>query len=1099
DGLDIDSFLVITFTKAAAAELRERIASMLNKLLAGDPTNAHLRDQLLRVYRAPIKTIDAFCTSLLRENTHLLGEEGDRHALTPDFRVLDEYEAALVRDRVAERVLEAFYEDPSDGDRLLIDTLGSGIGDEKLKELVLDLYAKLQSHADPDEWLFRQRDAWDVQDKRLDDTFYAQRLLSSIRRTARFYADALAAAVREMTGTDLEQAYKPSFEPPARGFAALAEAPDWKSANAAVNGIDFPKLGKKGLGAAGRTSEPDAMRMKGIRTSAKDYYEKNKALALLYATEDQAIADLRAVAPAMRSLLDLCTDFSDQEHLALRLLVTKEGRATPLGKQISERYAEILVDEYQDTNDVQNAIFRAVSREGKNLFFVGDVKQSIYRFRLADPTIFLRKYQEYAPLAEAKEGEGRKVVLSQNFRSRKEVLGAVNFIFENILSPEMGEIEYGKEERLYYGSTDYPPREDCETEFHLINTQRANAQNRFPVKAITAQSRFVARRIHELLTSGFQVTDGKTLRRCRADDVAILMRSPGTRLTAYAQALAEYDIPVSFSENDAFFETAEISTAIALLDVIDNPRQDVPLICVLRSPVFGFTPDRLAQIRAKTGDGDFYDALAADGEAESVCFLETLRELRTAAREMSVCRLLWHAYDTLGFLGTFGAMDGGETRRENLIALTRHAEKFEQGGYQGLFAFLRHLHDLLDSDRKIPASGGARVSGVKMMSVHASKGLEFPVVILCDLEHEFNDDDLKKDVLLHADLGLGPKRVDPEHGIKYPTVAAAAIRDTLLRESLSEEARVLYVAMTRAKEKLILVSTMEGAAKRLNKLASNAVCPVPPEALAALKKYSEWILLPLLCRPEAAPLLKLAGAEAPLCPPDGFPWKIAHYDAEDFREAPLLTAEQGEAGEREEIAFDPDLLAWRYPYEVETHIPAKRTATQLKGGERDEEIAENAAPVRRVYPLAEPLFRTGGPRVLTAAERGTATHLVMEHLDFANRDAEAQIAKLAETGVLTPEQAAAVDADAVRKFLDGPVADELRAASRVEREYPFTLLVSAKEYFPEATDGEILLQGVVDCWYETPAGVTVLDFKTDAVHGEEEVLARAETYFPQIR
>ena len=1107
----IDDFLIITYTKAAAAELRGKIAGELSRRLAEMPGDRHLRQQLLRVYQADIKTVDAFCTALLRENTHLLAREGDRHALTPDFRVLDESDARLVRQRVLNRTLEAFYDQLDQGGAILADTLGAGRDDSRLAELVLELYEKLQSHASPEAWLAENRRAWTDLDGAFDDTPYARELLAGLRRRADHWASVLEGGAARTAGDPaLSGGYGEKFLAAAGGFRRLAEAASWEEARRAAETVEFPRLTTP----RGRKDDPELTALKQLWEGAKGALKEMEGP--LDVTGEEAMEDLRAVAPAMLALLALtadfsqryraeklrlnAADFSDQEHLALRLLVRADGAPTELGEQVAARYREILVDEYQDTNEVQNAIFQAVSREGRNLFTVGDVKQSIYRFRLADPTIFLGKYNRYPAWDRAAEGEPRKILLSKNFRSRQEVLDAANFVFSSILSVEMGEMEYGADEALHFGAAYYPPRQDCAVEFHLIAARRRSAEEEHPVKKLTAEARFVADRIRRLLDEGFPVTAGDgTLRPCRPEDIVILMRSPGSRLETFAGALAERNIPCCFQESGDFFHTMEISVMTALLELVDNPRQDVPLITVLRSPVFGFSPDRLAEIRGGHPQGDFWDAVTADGGEDCRAFLAALEALRQAARDMSVHRLVWHIYNTFHLLGVFGAMDGGGERRENLIAFSRHAEKFESGGYKGLFAFVTHLRRLLDAGEAPETHTAAGGGGVQIMSIHKSKGLEFPIVILADLDHAFSRQDFDASVLVHPEMGLGPRRVDLERKIRYPTLAREAVQARLRRENLAEEQRILYVAMTRPKEKLILVDALYSAGKRLQRLAAAASCPAAPEAVAACHTFGEWLLLPLLCRPEAEPLRQLAETEpAERYAGSDHPWQVFLHDSADYREAPRPAAGGAERSEGEETPFDPALLDFTYPYDRETRLPAKLTATQLKGRQVDEEIAEHAQHILYLRPLTQPLFRQER-RGLTAAERGTATHLVLQYLDFSGRGAADQVRALAERSLLTEQQAEAVDLRALDRFLASPLAEEIRRSPRVLREYRFTLLMDARDYDPAAAEGEtILLQGVVDCCFETESGLTVVDFKTDRVETAAEVQARAEHYRPQL-
>ena len=1114
EGCSVDDFLIITYTRAAAAELRSKIAAELSRRVAASPADRHLRRQLLRVYQADIRTVDAFCTALLRENTHLLSREEDRHSLSPDFRVLDENEAKLLRERVLGRVLEEFYDTMDGDDKALADQLGFGRDDRALEALVLEVYEKLRSHAYPERWLAAEQDRWAAfrtGSGDFDDTPYAAALLAGVSRRSRHWAGLLRQAAGEMVGcAPMEKGYGSRFLAVADGLDALAETAargGWETTRQAASALIFPRLGA--------VKDADGGDLK---VRAKQLWSGCKAAAdqwngLLSVSGEEALADLSASAPAMTALLRLterfsaayrteklrqnAADFSDQEHLALSILTDEAGGPTELGRQVAVRYREVLVDEYQDTNEVQNAIFRAVSREGQNLFTVGDVKQSIYRFRLADPTIFLDKYARYPLYTQAAEGEPRKILLSKNFRSRREVLDAANFVFSNILSKDMGEMDYGEDEALHFGAEYYPPRQDCDVEFHFLRARQRRAGEEPPVKRLTAEARFTARRIRQLLDEEFPVTESDgTLRPCRPEDIVILMRSPGSRTGAYAQALAEEGVPCADQETEDFFSSMEVATMLSLLEIIDNPRQDVPLISVLRSPVFGFVPDRLAEIRT-AADGDFYDAVAADGGEDCREFLAILEELRLLSRDVTVHRLLWHIYNRLNVLGIFGAMDGGERRRENLIALTEQAERMEGGGYCGVFAFVNQLRRLIETGRAPQTRTGDQGGGVRIMSIHRSKGLEFPIVILTDLEHAFSRQDFTTPVLVHPSLGVGPTCVDLKRRIKYPTMARQCLEEALTRENKAEEQRILYVAMTRPKEKLILVDAAYHAETKLKRLIPQAACPALPESVGAGKCFADWILLPLLCRPEAAPLRQLAEMEvSALYTGDTIPWQVVIHDAEDYRQSGR--GHRSPAAEAaEETAFDPALLEFVYPWQRETALPAKLTATELKGRELDREAAEKAEVHPALRPLTRPRFRQERAG-LTPAERGTAVHLALQYLDFSGPDPAEQVEALRCRRLLTDEQAAAVNVEALRRLLASPLAEELRQAKEVWREYPFTVLLDASEVDAEAAGGDkVLLQGVVDCCFATPDGLTVVDFKTDRVSGDE-VRPRAEWYRLQI-
>ena len=1113
EGANLDDFLIITYTRAAASELRGKIAKALNERMESDPGNYHLRQQMLRVYRADIKTVDAFCTALLRENCHLLGEDARGHALRPDFRVLDENEAQVLRERVLARTLDNFYDCLTPGGTLLADTLGAGRDDSALEDLVLELHAKLQAQPYEDKWLDAQRAFWRAVPDKIEDTPYGKILLNEVRRKARHCKSLLQRAAQEMCANDaLNQKYAPAFLDASYQLEALEGkiAQGWDAARGVT--IAFPRL------AAVKDSDGGEMkaRMKGLWDNCK---ETVKGFAELFAaSSDEAVEDLRTMAPAMLALIDLtadfsrryneekrrrnAADFSDQEHEAIRLLVAENGEPTELAALVSTRYREIMVDEYQDTNEVQNRIFDAISCKGENLFTVGDVKQSIYRFRLADPRIFLQHYNTWPPLAAADEHESAKLLLSCNFRSRREVLEATNFVFRNVLSREMGELDYGEDEMLRPGAS-YAESSVCGAEFHLLDLPTQTGEHR--VRASEAEAAFVADYIRNMLSSKFPVQDDKTreLRPVREEDIVILMRSPSTHLLDYRRALESRGIRCAADAGEDFFASMEIAVLFSFLQVIDNPRQDVPLIAVLRSPLFGFVPDELAALRSQQRTDDFYDALLLSEDGHSKAFLAVLRSLRDSAAHLSVRELLSEIYRKCNVLGIFGAMHRGAERKDNLLAFLELSEDFASAGRQGLFDFVRTLREQLASGEAAAMQTTHASSGVRIMSIHKSKGLEFPVVILSDLARRFSNMDFQSSVLVHPQLGLGPVCVDARRHIQYPTIARQALEHTLRREAKAEELRVLYVAMTRAKEKLVMVHTQANAGGRVADLMALSDCPVLPEAVDSGKCMGDWIMLPLLQRSEAGALRAFAGQNS-----EGrffaeeTPWTVCVHDGLQFA-SPVQqsdAAAEERAPQREELPADFAALSYRYPYAEQTAFPAKLTATQLKGRAIDEEISENTTLPPRLRNLCKPKF-LAGKMALTGAERGTALHLVMQDLDFFcepnEQSVREQIEKLRAQRKLTDEQANAVDVHAIVRFLRSDLAARIRKSEQVEREYRFSLLRPVRDFSSLDADDSVLLQGVVDCFFEEDGELVVVDFKTDHV-SRAQLDERAEHYRPQL-
>ena len=751
------------------------------------------------------------------------------------------------------------------------------------------------------------------------------------------------------------------------------------------------------------------------------------------------------------------------------------------------------MDEYQDTNEVQNRIFDAISRKGENLFTVGDVKQSIYRFRLAQPEIFLEKYRLYRHAAAAASGQARKILLTRNFRSRPEVLEATNFVFRNILSRQMGEMDYGVEEQLYAGAA-FAPAPDRETELHLVSVENTDAED-FDRTRVEAD--FVAGLVRKMLDEGYPVQgeDG-ALRPVQPEDIVLLMRSPKSRMADFGAALSRCGIPYSGGERESFFETLEISTVYSLLQIVDNPRQDVPLIAVLRSPLFGFTPDLLASIRG-CAKGDYYEACCACGEEPVQAFVRLLDDLRSLAAELPADQFLWQLYDRLHILGVFSAMEDGELRRSRLLNLCRYASELAAMGKITVFDLTEYLRSLMARGKEPQIASEQGTGGVEIMSIHRSKGLEFPVVILCDLNRRFNGTDLTRPVLVHPRLGLGTERVDTDLRVRYPTVSKIALAREMEKEMLSEEMRLLYVAMTRAKEKLILVDCLKNARSHVQKLTALTDLPVPPQVVRSAKTMGDWVLQALLCSTEAG-TLHVWSETQPQTRQSAAGWRVYLHENPSAHSAVSGGEEERQSGQ---LPFWPELLQGEYAHKAAAAVPTKITATQLKGRELDQQIAEGAEQPRPVQgDFAVPKFLQE-KQGLTPAERGTAMHLVMQYLPFDTPPEPEAVRRLVDSllqrRLLTEEQAASINALQISDFLRSDLCHQMKNAQQVWREFRFALLVPATVYDPRAEGEEMMLQGVADVCCRTEQGLVVADFKTDHIRSGEE-RQRAEQYRIQL-
>ena len=1088
----IDSFLVITYTRAAAAELKARIIGELGSRAAANPLDANLRRQQNLCYSAQIGTIHSFCTEVVRANCHILG-------ISPAFTVMDEDRGQEMKAAILEKLLEERYEniDTDSGFALLADTVGAGRDDSRLVGMVISLHTKMLSHAYPDDWAAQQIAALDLPEGTdLADTVWGKEIIASVRAEAQYHADALENAANDILAPNdkMTKAYYQAFADDALAMRDFLRAlnESWDRAR------NFVPTSFTRLGVLRNYEDQQAQeRVKAVR----DVYKKwvGKLGSVFAQSSADAMADIRLMAPAARALLHLVldfekafsaekrrralVDFSDLEHYACELLVDKKtGIPTWIAAQLADRYTEIMVDEYQDVNAVQEMIFQAISHHEQNLFMVGDVKQSIYRFRLADPTIFLGKYARYSS-----DKSGELILLQENFRSRKCVLDASNSVFGSIMSRELGELDYDEEAQLHFGSLAYPDGTDEKCELCIIDSDTGEEDS--PDKA-ELEAQYVADRINEMIASRKSVYENGVARPCRFSDFVILMRSPSSKGGIFHRVLVQNGIPVDSNLLGGFFESSEVTIAINLLTVIDNPHADVSLIAVLRSPLFSFTPDELSEIRAADKRADFYTAMcraAEKGNERCAKFLSFLTKLREVSADLSLDALIWKIFSETDLLSLCSALPDGDRRRENLMCLFECAGKFESSGYRGVFRFVRWLRRAAERGEQPQALGGG-TDCVKIMTIHKSKGLEFPFVFLCDTAHQFNMSDTRESVIMHSKLGIGMKVTDTQRGIEYPTLARNAIERRLKTETLSEEMRLLYVAMTRAKELLIMTAVWDKAQEKYGKLTAGVTAPIAPAILSGANSMSKWLALAAAC--DGGETIKTKFITG--CPES----EAAASESDEAETAiPDFAAEYDTL--RENLGFS-------YGYSRAVELPSKVTATELKGILSHEALHEESAPLVRAGHCRD--FRVpdfSADKALSAAQRGTATHTLMQYISFDKVSTEADIASEIERLVgecrLTEQEGAAIDTAAIREFFASPLGREMLSADEVKREFRFTLLERADKLFPDAADDDtMLLQGIIDCFFIKNGSITVVDYKTDSIT-KAQVAERADTYRPQLR
>lgn len=1079
---DITDFLVITYTRAAAAELRGRILQEINRRISENPYDKRLRRQAALCVKANISTIHSFCTKILRENAHLID-------LSPDFRVAEETEAELIKNEVLERVIEERYENIYNDDefKAFADLMVETRGDKKLFATVLDAYEKLRSHPMPERWMDEQEKQMCVEGiTDLSETIWGKEIIEHAKMTVKFCLEKMSAALAEMHDfPDMLKAYGNSFSVTIDCLKALGDALEegWDRALEFCD-VQFP---------SGKISGYEYF--KDIRNKCKKIIENE--LSVFEGTSSELLEDIRQISLEVRGLYSVLKefsaaysaekkkrgiiDFSDQEHLALKLLYDFDNSCpTALAVQVSSHFREILVDEYQDVNAVQELIFTSVSKKEKNMFMVGDVKQSIYRFRMADPTIFLNKYLSFDEYIAGNDCP-QKVLLPQNFRSRAEILNAVNYIFANLMSVQFGEMDYTEKEYLNPGASYEVTTEPC-VEYDILEVPKEHSDD-----TVFAEAEYVARRISDLISSGMQVTEGGILRKAEFKDFAILLRSIKGRAWKYAVALDKLGIPAEIPMADDFFETYEISVMISLLAVIDNPHQDIPLIAVLRSPFFGFSLDELTDIRLKNRNCDLFDAVRECAEINTKCkkFIEDLEYLRNTAVNMPSDKFIWHIYGKTGFMELISASSGSEDRKDNLLILAELARRFESNGFKGLFKFCGQLKAMMEKGSQAITAEGSSGNGVRIMSIHKSKGLEFPVVILADTTHKFNLQDTTKPVLFHTDLGVGLYRRNKEKNYKYPTIARRAVSRRIILETMSEELRVLYVALTRAKEKLIMFSTVKDADKEFAKYWPAGEYPAAPTFLEGIKSYSGWLMTTMLTRSESNAVF--TPEEIKYSSPDGATWDIRkiQYEPVDV-ESVKETVHETLIPTNEIVEKIRENLAFGYSNVESTILPSKITATELKGKILDTEISDGTVTKKeKLHKLKKPDF-TRKNKPLTGSDKGTALHYVMQYIDYSKcgsvESLSGELERLVEKRFITKLQAEAINPDSIITFFNSELGRALLNSISVHREFKFSLLVKASEILSVESTDEILFQGVIDCYFEEQDGITVIDFKTDKIN-----------------
>ncbi len=1235
--VDVDSLLIVTFTNAAATEMKERIGEAISKELEKQPDNKNIQRQQTLLNKADITTIHSFCLSVIRNNFQCLD-------IDPKFRILDETEAYLLKLETLNDLFDSLYEEENDsftGNKenyfSLLESYGGNRDDLAIQDMVLEVHSFIQSSPWPEQWLDKAVEMFNIAVEDFGVTKWGSIIINSISMVLKSLATQLEDCLAQLVNAEGLTKYIDVFNDDLNMVNCIISACNkgmWDEVFSLVQGYSFSRLPTSAKNADENVKE----KVKETREELKTYIKKLQE-DVFYCKSEDMLNELNKLYPLLKCLSHLvldfdrqyqerkkqktAVDFNDLEHFCLKIL-TKEGKekASDIAKNYRRKYSEIMVDEYQDSNDVQEIIIKTISSEdeGKpNVFMVGDVKQSIYRFRQAKPDLFMNKYRSYSP----QEAPYSKIVLDKNFRSGREVVNSVNFIFRSIMSELAGELDYKNEEELRYGAEYYDipsdkPTDGRQTEIYIMETRpteelgnesatgsvgelsttvgqspttatgsageqgaavgksnidgaqelgttvgqspttatgsvgeqgAADAadfddENEEPLDNIQLEARMVAKRILELMSGDkegntFKVYDkkNKAYRNIEYRDIVILLRTTKNWSEIFLQELARYGIAAFADTGAGFFKTTEVQVMMSLLQIIDNPYQDIPLLSVLRSPIAGFSSDDLADLRLTTRSKHLYDALLALAEVDSEAgkkaahIAAKLTKYREISHYMPTDRLLWHLYNDTGYMSIVGALPSGEKRQANLRMLFEKALQFETTSFKGLFNFINFIDKLKTSKGDM---GSAKVlddndNFVRIMSIHKSKGLEFPVVFLSGCGKKFNMQDIYRSILLHQEIGFGPDIVDITR-FKYASVAKLAIQMKVRTETLSEEMRILYVAMTRAREKLIItgsVRKLDSAKKKwLDMAKSDSNCKLEPYNMLKAQNYLDWICSALTRHEDCGELLgacskflgdssKLLGDSSKLLGDCSFRDENSfiagdettdtnndslksHWQVYFCKEGDLpccsddTQAQQSNSLEQWLMGSADDSseycrqeidrrLSWEYSGSELSTIPPKFSVTELKrlfstGEEDGEKLLER--PV-----MKKPLFLQG-KKQLSGAEKGSILHFVLQHLDFNDFDIKKQIDLMVQKNLLLQNQADSIRIDRIEKFMKSDLASRMRNAPVLNREIPFHLEIQCSSIpaYSHINDNEIiLLQGVIDCYFEEDGEITLVDYKTDYV------------------
>ena len=1120
DKVDIDKLLIVTFTNAAAAEMRERIRDAIEKKLEEEPEDTHLQRQFTLVHNAQITTIDSFCLYVIRNYFYKID-------LEPNFRVADEGELSLLRSDVLGKLLEAHYAAGEEAFLSFVAGYGSAKSDQAIQDMILKMYTYAQSYPWPDEWLVSCGQAYDLKEEAdMEQADWMKQFLDSLVTAVSDCGSQMREALNVCEEPDGPYMYADALKEDIRRLDAIRESGSYARFGEEINAYAkaFPKLAavRKFEGSVEKKELVQNIR-NAMKKEIKDMRDK-----FFFKEPEEIFLDMKKTAPAVKMLVALTeefascfaaekkrknlVDFSDMEHFALKILVdqtTKEPTET--ADEFAALFDEIMIDEYQDSNYVQETLLRAVSKERfgqNNLFMVGDVKQSIYRFRLARPELFMEKFDTYATGTPGCE----RIDLQKNFRSRDEVLSGVNDIFYKIMCRDLGNVVYDENAALYPGA-DYP--EDMDPAMFAMEVLVADESGAEEMERVELETRMIASRIHEMRKEGQTVTDKESgeLRPMEYRDIVILLRSVSGMADTFVKVLLEEGIPAFTTSRTGYFSTVEIQTVLNMLRVIDNPMQDIPLAAVLYSPVGGFSGEDLAKIRAVSGEKTFYESILTydtmpEEETDQKLrerlrgFLAKLETFRKRVPYTPVHELITELLEETGYLSYITALPAGEQKCANVQMLIEQAIHYEDTSYKGLFHFVRYIEKLRKYDVDYGEADiiNENENAVRIMSIHKSKGLEFPVVFAAGMGKTFNTQDTRSRLILHPELGIGLDCMDTVRRTKTPTLLKRTLARQTEEENLGEELRVLYVALTRAKEKLILCGCLKDVEKKFGEYRQNADTEHPVSFLARSSAhcYFDWVLPALYSYPEKYEIRMFGETDA----------RAGH-----LKEAvrTLLTKEQVkravQTADKELLEKIEERLSFAYPFEAEKDIKTKVSVSEIKHQRMQFEPEE----METVQWYAEeeteeivPDFIEKRDRVNRGALRGSAMHLVMQCLPFAGSPSDGnkkqmyawiaeELEKLKKAGRLDETMYELVRIPMIVDFFASPLGKRMVQADQREelrKEKAFVLGIPAGEIWDCDSRELVLVQGIVDAFFYEDGDIILMDYKTDSVEKPEQLIQR---------